>query len=276
MSDLIDPLTYHEEVIRAAHARVVNVHHETPYDVYIGRSRSGEPPNVWANPYALDERGREVCILRYLEHVQRTKLYQRAHELKGLRLGCFCSPLACHGHILAELALEPHAKAAEQALQRLIRARVEAWVSKPLVTAVSGSRRLTSRIDAKSTIKQLESYEQDYTEVKEALTRAPWQIAQLHHGACEGVDELAADIMRASEPVSHPAEWGAYGDSAGPRRNAQMLAQVEAFVALWDGKLAKSGTLQFVKMAWDSPDWLCWAVPSQGDRIRTRFYGVRI
>ena len=88
MGEMIDPLTYHEEVIRAAHARVVNIHHEAPYDVYIGRSRSGEEPNVWANPYALDERGREVCILRYLGHVQRTKLYRRTHELKGQRLGC--------------------------------------------------------------------------------------------------------------------------------------------------------------------------------------------
>lgn len=25
------------------------------------------------------------------------------HELKGKTLGCFCSPLACHGDVLVEL-----------------------------------------------------------------------------------------------------------------------------------------------------------------------------
>lgn len=276
MPDLIDPTTYHEEVIRAAHARVVNVHHKTPYDVYIGRARQGEEANVWGNPYALDERGREVCILRYLGHVQRTKLWQHTHNLAGKRLGCFCAPQACHGHILAELALAPSPKSAERDLQHLIRARVEAWVSRPLVTAVSGSRKLTDRINAKSSAQELERYEQDYTEVKAALERAPWQIAQLHHGAARGVDTLAADIMRDLGPIAHPADWDAYGDGAGPRRNAYMLAQVEAFVALWDGKTHKSGTLDFVQRAWTSPDWLCWATPVHSDRIRTRFYGVRL
>ena len=36
--------------------------------------------------------------------VQRPKLMRDLHELKGERLGCYCSPKACHGDVLARLA----------------------------------------------------------------------------------------------------------------------------------------------------------------------------
>lgn len=48
----------------------------------------------------------------------------------------------------------------------------------------------------------------------------------LVHGAARGADRIAAEIARdlgwTVEP--HPADWGKYGVSAGPARNAKMVA----------------------------------------------------
>lgn len=48
----------------------------------------------------------------------------------------------------------------------------------------------------------------------------------LVHGACRGADTMAAQLWRLwkwpTEP--HPADWSRFGDLAGPRRNAAMVA----------------------------------------------------
>lgn len=78
---------------------VVNCKRE-PYDVYIGR------PSVWGNPYhiGIDGTRREV-IAKYEDWIKtRPELLARLPELKGKALGCFCSPLPCHGDVLARLA----------------------------------------------------------------------------------------------------------------------------------------------------------------------------
>ena len=36
--------------------------------------------------------------------------------------------------------------------------------------------------------------------------------------------------------VQFPADWSAYGKSAGPRRNRQMADYADVLVAFWDGK----------------------------------------
>lgn len=79
--------------------RVVHCKRER-YDVYIGR------PSIWGNPFVMRrESDRERVIAEYLEWVQeQPELMSRLHELRGKRLGCFCSPKLCHGHVLAELA----------------------------------------------------------------------------------------------------------------------------------------------------------------------------
>lgn len=79
---------------------VVNKTHE-PYDVYIGRG------SIFGNPYVIGRDGtREQVIARYEEWfkflIRDSKFVAELKSLKGKKLGCFCSPLLCHGHIIAD------------------------------------------------------------------------------------------------------------------------------------------------------------------------------
>lgn len=74
------------------------------YDVYIGRGNG----SIWGNPYQIGKDGtREEVIQKYMDYLlTRPDLISRIGELKGKVLGCWCSPLACHGDVLAHLANE--------------------------------------------------------------------------------------------------------------------------------------------------------------------------
>jgi hypothetical protein len=79
--------------------RVVNLR-KSRYDVYIGRG------SIWGNPFVIGKDGdRATVIAKYCDYLMhRPDLLARLGELKGKVLGCFCHPLQCHGHVLAELA----------------------------------------------------------------------------------------------------------------------------------------------------------------------------
>ncbi len=71
------------------------------WDIYIGR---GSP---WGNVFKIGKDGdrREVIELYKWWFVQQSGKVQAARtELKGRILGCYCSPLGCHGHFLAQVA----------------------------------------------------------------------------------------------------------------------------------------------------------------------------
>lgn len=70
------------------------------HDVYIGR------PSKWGNPFVIGRDGtREQVIMKFQQYAIVKGLDIAAkNELKGKTLGCFCSPLACHGDVLAEWA----------------------------------------------------------------------------------------------------------------------------------------------------------------------------
>lgn len=72
------------------------------YDVYIGRGNA----SIWGNPFKIGEHGnRSQVIKKYMDYLlTREDLIGRIGELKGKVLGCWCSPLPCHGDILAHLA----------------------------------------------------------------------------------------------------------------------------------------------------------------------------
>lgn len=73
-----------------------------PNDVYIGR------PSKWGNPFTIGRHGtREEVIAKYEEYLlTNPSLMAALPELKGKVLGCWCSPRACHGDVLAKLANE--------------------------------------------------------------------------------------------------------------------------------------------------------------------------
>jgi hypothetical protein len=79
--------------------RVVHFKREE-YDVYIGR------PSKWGNPFEIGKDGDRATVIRkYREWVvSQPRLMAALHELQGKVLGCWCSPKACHGDVLASLA----------------------------------------------------------------------------------------------------------------------------------------------------------------------------
>ena len=68
--------------------------------MYIGR------PSKWGNPFTIGRDGtREEVIAKYREWIKsQPRLLADLHELEGKVLGCWCSPQACHGDVLSELA----------------------------------------------------------------------------------------------------------------------------------------------------------------------------
>ncbi len=85
---------------------VVNIR-RNEYDVYIGRAGHGED-GMFGNPFsAMRDGGREKAIALYREYfynrIQTDPEFARQiSELKGKRLGCFCAPKSCHGHVIVE------------------------------------------------------------------------------------------------------------------------------------------------------------------------------
>ena len=78
-------------------------------EIYIGR-RSKNLDWKWGNPFTIGTSGtREEVIEKFKawvigEDLRAVWIRENIKELKGKRLGCFCSPLACHGDVLAEMA----------------------------------------------------------------------------------------------------------------------------------------------------------------------------
>lgn len=70
------------------------------FDVYVGR------PSKWGNPFTVGLHGtREEVLLKYEKWIKsQVHLMSSLGELRGKVLGCWCSPKACHGDILARLA----------------------------------------------------------------------------------------------------------------------------------------------------------------------------
>lgn len=73
---------------------------KSSFDVYIGR------PSIFGNPFVIGKDGdRAEVVRKYREWVlTQPEILGRIQELKGKVLACWCSPEACHGDVLAELA----------------------------------------------------------------------------------------------------------------------------------------------------------------------------
>ena len=112
---LLKDLNIPVRLLKIVITRVVNIKREkqfeglksTPEYEYIGRG------SYWGNPYSMfegnDDGGvddRDEVIRKYKYDfdfdVFPNKEKSELIKLKGKRLGCFCSPAACHGDVLAD------------------------------------------------------------------------------------------------------------------------------------------------------------------------------
>jgi hypothetical protein len=81
-----------------------------PNHVYIGRRVfhvKASFDSKWKNPFPVGKKfTRETCLEAFRKYILKdTRLLQDiSSELSGKTLGCWCHPLACHGHILKEIA----------------------------------------------------------------------------------------------------------------------------------------------------------------------------
>ena len=75
--------------------KVVNKRYSS-YDVDIGR------PSIWGNPFVIGKQAnRTMVIEKYREYfLSNDALKERAKELEGKVLGCYCKPRACHGDVI--------------------------------------------------------------------------------------------------------------------------------------------------------------------------------
>lgn len=95
---------------------VVNIKLGQPYDVYIGRAtkrvrqgraRATKPgeDGLFANPFPKMGPKEELLELfrnHFFRHVAEDPEFRSAVlALRGKRLGCFCAPASCHGHVIA-------------------------------------------------------------------------------------------------------------------------------------------------------------------------------
>lgn len=97
--------------------RVVNIGRGDAYDVYVGRKGKGHD-GYFGNPHVVDsgctcawpvviyhDRADAIATFRRdfavrIEHD--AEFRRRVEALRGLRLGCFCAPDACHADVYAE------------------------------------------------------------------------------------------------------------------------------------------------------------------------------
>lgn len=83
-----------------------------PNNVYIGRKgivfinkeRYPKQDSVWHNPYKIGPDGDRYTVLqKYKQHILKLLPSLDLNSLRNKKLGCWCAPEQCHGHILLEL-----------------------------------------------------------------------------------------------------------------------------------------------------------------------------
>ena len=86
---------------------VVHVNDPDGFDVYIGRANARRrlAASPFANPFREGRDGsRDEVIEKYRQWIlTQPDLLARLSELEGQRLGCWCAPAPCHGHVLVDL-----------------------------------------------------------------------------------------------------------------------------------------------------------------------------
>lgn len=90
----------------------MNIREKAPFDVYIGRTDYGKKhagnSMGFGNPFVVGKHGpRGKCVEKfrkwfYGDSREAAACRERIKTWKDKRLGCFCDPEPCHGHVYAE------------------------------------------------------------------------------------------------------------------------------------------------------------------------------
>ena len=78
----------------------------------------------------------------------------------------------------------------------------------------------------------------DYEDLCKVVDSYPCVISEIVSGGCRGADALGERYAREKGILIKifPANWAAFGPSAGPRRNAEMAEYADAAILFWDRK----------------------------------------
>lgn len=231
-----DPLAY-------ARTWVANLARKQPHERYIGRPTRGFAGSTWGNPHHLlgnSTRSRLHAVATYANDA--LGRLEEIGDLTGLRLGCWCAPKLCHGHILAALAndrpfaddlftdtvsVAPTDLAGRAEIVAAWRDVLEANANAlPYRLLIAGSRSWTDRTALAHAINA------------QWVTWGRPERFTLVVGDADGADRIAREIVTAAgfDVELHVADWEQFGRRAGMRRNSEMIASgADAFLACWDG-----------------------------------------
>ena len=203
---------------------VANVARRESFDTYIGRSGRGMDASIWENGNVISGnslRGRLTAIIdNFGNLLSSNALVGRLDELHAMVLGCWCAPSICHGHVLT-IASHEGVEAAGSFVESL-KIRRDGLSKRVLVT---GSRDWVDVALIKSA----------FNELWREWGREPITLVV---GDASGADSIAADIWAKSgwEVEIYKADWSGHGKSAGPKRNAAMIASgVDGCLAFANG-----------------------------------------
>lgn len=87
------------------------------------------------------------------------------------------------------------------------------------------------------------------TAALDAAALGGWEPSVVLSGTARGADTLGEQWAAAhGVPIERfPADWTTHGKAAGYKRNAQMAANADALIALWDGR--SRGTKHMIDLA---------------------------
>lgn len=108
LTDIVYYAKFFNKPIRIVPVQITKVRNRDsgePFDVYIGRR------TPWGNPFPIEhetngDKRKEVIekfrVYFQEEFVNKPENLKHLLTLRGMRLGCHCKPLSCHGDVIAE------------------------------------------------------------------------------------------------------------------------------------------------------------------------------
>jgi len=106
----------------------------------------------------------------------------------------------------------------------------------------------------------------DRTALTQAIAQSGYEITAVLCGGARGPDSWGRDWAKQHgiPVVEYPANWDKHGRSAGIVRNAAMISNADAVIALWDG--ASRGTAHAIGVARGRGIPVTVLTPAGGDR----------